>query len=240
MTESASNDDVRKLLKSDDVKLYNFKQAAAINRKIDYLNVLELPEGSIDLGQNIPDHDIQLVGPMVELVATADLHPALSDLLLDAATEIHTRPNLYQKRGEFPVAAEHAIRISDDAHRFYKSGKSLFYRSLPFWLASLVSRFVVVFLPIAVFLIPAIRAVPAFFRWRTHIKIRRRYRELLIIEDKFKHEKNPDRQQALRRSFERIDTEVGKMRVRAAFAKDFYLLRGHIDYVRTLMANKFA
>ncbi len=240
MTESASNDDVRKLLKSDDVRLYNFKQAAAINRKIDYLNVLELPEGVIDLGQNIPDHYIQLVGPMVELVATENLHPALSDLILDAATEIHSRPNLYQKRGEFPVAAEHAIKISEDAQRFYKSGKSLFYRSLPFWLASLVSRFVVVFLPIAVLLIPAIRAVPAFFRWRTQIKIRRRYRELLILEEKFKNENNPERLKALRRSFERIDAEISKMRVRAAFANDFYSLRGHIDYVRTLMMSKFA
>jgi len=240
MTESASNDDVRKLLKSDDIHLMSFKQAAAINRKIDYLNVLELPEGAIDLGQNIPDHDISLVGPMVELIADKDLHPALSDLILDAATEIHSRPNLYQKRGEFPTPVEHAIKLSDDATRFYKSGKSLFYRYLPFWFASLVSRFVVVFLPIAVFLIPAIRAVPAFFRWRTQIKIRRRYRELLILEAKFKNEHDPVRLTALRKHFERIDNEISKMRVRAAFADQFYSLRGHIDYVRTLMAKKFA
>ncbi|WP_413288204.1 TAXI family TRAP transporter solute-binding subunit [Bdellovibrio sp. HCB337] len=240
MTESASNDDVRKLSKSDEIHLMNFKQAAAINRRIDYLNVLEVPEGAIDLGKNIPDHDITLVGPMVELIATNDLHPALSDLLLDAAVEIHSRPNLYQKRGEFPTPVEHAIKLSEDAQRFYKSGKSLFYRNLPFWLASLVSRFVVVFLPIAVLLIPAIRFVPVFFRWRTQMKIRRRYRDLLILEEKFKNESDPSRRDVLRKHFERIDTEISKMRVRAAFANEFYSLRGHVDYVRTLMSKRFA
>lgn len=240
MTESASNEDIRKLLKSEDIHLMSFKQAAAINRKIDYLNVLELPEGAIDLGQNIPDRDVKLVGPMVELIATHDLHPALSDLILDAAVEIHSRPNLYQKRGEFPAPVEHAIKLSEDAQRFYKSGKSLFYRSLPFWLASLVSRIIVVFLPIAVLLIPAIRSVPAFFRWRTQIKIRRRYRELLILEDRFKNETDPTQLNALRRHFERIDAEINRMRVRAAFAHKFYLLREHVDYVRSLMAKKLA
>lgn len=240
MTESASNDDIRKLVKSDDIHLMSFKQAAAINRRIDYLNVLEIPEGALDLGQNIPDHDITLVGPMVELIATTDLHPALSDLLLDAATEIHSRPNLYQKRGEFPTPVEHAIKLSDDAQRFYKSGKSLFYRSLPFWLASLVSRFVVVFLPIAVLLIPAIRMVPVFFRWRTQIKIRRRYRELLILEEKYKNESDPVRLNALRKHFERLDVEISKMRIRAAFAPQFYSLREHVDYVRALMSRRMA
>lgn len=240
MSESISNDDLKKLLHTDDIHLMNFKQAAAINRKIDYLNVLELPEGAIDLAEDIPNKDITLVGPMVELVAVSSLHPALSDLILDAATEVHSRPGLYQKRGEFPAAVEHAIKMSDDANRFYKSGKSLFYRYLPFWLASLVSRIVVVFLPMAVLLIPAVRSVPAFFRWRTQIKIRRRYRELLIIEEKFKHETDAQRLAALRKHFDRIDNEIGKMRVRAAFADQFYSLRGHIDYVRGIMSQKLA
>jgi hypothetical protein len=210
MTESASDDDVRKLLTADDIHLMSFKQAAAINRKIDYLNLLELPEGGIDLGLDIP---ITLTGPMVELIATKDLHPALS---------------------------ENAIKVSDDAARFYKSGKSLLYRYLPFWLASLVSRILVVFLPIAVLLIPAIRSVPAFFRWRTQIKIRRRYRELLILEEKFKNEVDSLKLNAIRKNFDRIDAEISKMRVRAAFADQFYSLRGHIDYVRSQMAKKLA
>jgi hypothetical protein len=240
MSENASYGDIRKLMRSDEIHLMNFKQAAAYVRKIDTLNVLELPEGAIDLGQDIPEKDITLIGPMVELVAIESLHPALSDLILDAATEIHSRPGMFQKRGEFPLAVAHTIPLSEDATRFYKSGKTFLYRYLPFWLASLVSRFLVVLLPILVLLIPAIRAVPSVFRWRARMKIRRRYRELLLIEEKFRNETDAKRLAGLRRSFEIIDNEISRMRVRAAFADQFYSLRGHIDYVRVLMSKKLA
>lgn len=240
MSENASNSEIRKLMRSNDIHLMNFKQAAAYVRKVDYLNVLEFPQGSIDLGLNIPNKDMTLIGPMVELVAVKSLHPALSDLILDAATEIHNRPGMFQKRGEFPTPVEHSIQMSEDALRFYKSGKTFLYRYLPFWLASLMSRFVVFLLPIIILLIPAIRAVPALFRWRARIKIRRRYRELLMLEEKFKNETDAQRLAGLRRHFDRIDSEMNRMRVRAAFADQFYFLRTHIDYVRTLMDKKFS
>jgi hypothetical protein len=232
MNENATYKDLKELLLANDIHLMNFKQAMGYHRKFDDLNVLELPEGAIDFGLDIPKKDVTLIGPMVELVASENLHPALSDLILEAATRIHSRPGLYQKRGEFPAPVEHVIKMSEDASRYYKSGKSFLYRYLPFWLASLLSRFVVVFLPIAVFLIPAVRSVPAFFRWRTQIKIRRRYRELLILEEKFKRETDRERLASLRSNFDRIDAEISRMRVRAAFADQFYSLRGHIDYVR--------
>jgi hypothetical protein len=133
---------------------------------------------------------------------------------------------------------EHAIRISDDANRFYKSGKSLLYRYLPFWLASLVSRIIVVFIPMLVVLIPAMRSIPAFFRWRTEMKIRRQYRELLGLEQSFLVETDVLKQEELRREFDRIEQAVNRMRVRAAFADQFYGLRGHIDYVRGLVAKR--
>lgn len=235
MSENASYGDIRKMLRSEGIKLMSFKQAAAYVRKVDYLNIFELPQGSVDLGLNIPAQDVTLIGPMVELVASYNLHPALSDLVLDAATQVHGRASLFQKRGEFPTPIEHSITLSEDATRFYKSGKSFLYRYLSFWLANLLSRFVIVLLPILILLIPAVRMVPAFFRWRARIKIRSRYRELLQIEQRFRHETDPARLAYLKRSFERIDTEIGKMRVRAAFADQFYILRGHIDYVRSLM-----
>lgn len=240
MSESASSDILHTLLRSNDVHLFSFKQASAYSRKIDYLNVLDLPEGVLDLGHDIPPHDVSLLGPMVELIAVKELHPAFSDLVLEAATEVHSRPGMFQRRGEFPTPIEHEIHLSSDATRFYKSGKSLLYRYLPFWLASLVSRIVVVFLPMAVILIPSLRSIPAFFRWRTQLKIRRRYRELLMLEQDLLRESDLARKEELRRHFDRIEQAVNKMNVRAAFADQFYGLRGHIDYVRQLVLAKRA
>lgn len=239
MSESASTEILHNLLHSEEVRLFSFKQAAAYSRKINYLNILELPEGSIDLGKDIPPQNISLLGPMVELVSAKPLHPAISDLLLEAASEAHGRPGLFQRRGEFPSPIEHSIRISDDAARFYKSGKSLLYRYLPFWLASLLSRVVVVFLPMLVVLIPAIRSVPAFFRWRAQSRIRRHYRELLALEKNYLVATEHSQKEQIRRDFDAIEHKVNRMKIRAAFADQFYGLRGHIDYVRDIVMSNF-
>ncbi|MGZ3690727.1 MAG: TAXI family TRAP transporter solute-binding subunit [Pseudobdellovibrio sp.] len=235
MSENTSSEDLKKLLHSPAYRLLSFKNANAYVRKLDYLNILELPEGIIDFGLNIPATDVTLVGPTVELIATKNLHPALSDLILDAATSLHSHPGTYQKRGEFPAPIEREIKVSSDAMRFYKSGKSFLYNYLPFWLASLVNRILVVFLPILLVLIPAVRSIPAMFRYSTQLRIRRRYRELLAIEEKYKSEKDPSRIKDLHKNLDRIDKEIRQMKVKAAFADQFYSLRGHADYVRRLM-----
>lgn len=235
MNENASWEVLRGLLRSGEIHLYSFKQANAYTRKFEYLNVLELPEGAIDLGQNLPAHDVSLLGPTVELVAAKTLHPALVDLLVEAATEVHSRPGIYQKRGEFPMAVERSIPLSEEAALYYKSGKGYLYRTFPFWLASLLSRILVVFVPVLIIMIPALRSVPAFFRWIAQLRIRKRYRELRLLEQRFLLEKDVERRAALRAEFDRIDESVNKMKVRASFADQFYGLRGHIDYVRRMV-----
>jgi hypothetical protein len=237
MGESTPAPILKSLLRSDKVHLYSFKQASAYSRKIDYLNILELPEGSIDLGLNLPSRDVSLLGPTVELIAKKDLHPAISDLLLEAAVEVHSRAGLFRKRGEFPSPVEHTIRISEDASRYYKSGKSLFYRHLPFWFASLLSRILVAFIPTLVVLIPVMRSIPALFKWRVQLKIRKYYRELLSLEQSYL-QADAARQEELRREFDRIEESINRAKIRAAFADQFYGLRGHINYVRGLVAKR--
>lgn len=236
MGEAASVKVLRQLLYTENIHLMNFRNADAYLRKIDILHKIELPEGVIDFGKNIPTKKITLMGPAVELIATSDLHPALSDMILDAAIEIHGPAGLFKKRGEFPQAVENRIPLSDDAVRFYKSGKTFFYRYLPFWLASLVSRMLVSFLPMLILLIPAVRSVPMLFKWLGQVRIRRRYRALLKLEARFKNEKDPAKLQELREQFESIEKDVRQMKVRAIFAEQFYLLRSHIDYVRKQMS----
>jgi hypothetical protein len=175
---------------------------------------------------------------MVELIATKNLHPALSDMILSAAMDIHGSAGIFKKRDEFPIAAENKIELSDDAQRFYQSGKGFLYRYLPYWLASLLNRILVVFVPMLIVLIPAVRSIPAGFRWMGHLRIRRRYRALLRIEEKFMFEKDTEKLKELYSQFETIDREVQHMRVKAIFADQFYVLRSHIDYVRKLMASK--
>ncbi len=237
MGESASVQNMRTLMRTDGIHLFNFTQADGYTRRINYLNKLELPKGSIDFGRNIPPHDITLIGPTVELVARPELHPALSDLLIEAAQEVHGKPGLFQLRGEFPSPLQQEIAISADANRYYKSGKSFLYRYLPFWMASLVSRILVMVVPIIVVLIPGLRFIPMVFKWRIRLRIFRWYRALLALEEDLVVELSPEVREALLARLDRIDESVNRMKVPASFADQFYELRGHIAFVRSRLSD---
>jgi hypothetical protein len=229
---------MRKLLHDPDIHLFNFSQADGYARRIHYLNKLVLPRGAIDFGKDAPAQDTNLIGPTVELVARGSLHPALSDLLLEAAREVHGAPGLFRKRGEFPAAVEHEIRLSPDAVRYYTSGKTFLYRTFPFWLASLIARALAVIVPLMLLLIPALRAAPAVYRWRMEHRIHRWYRVLLELErEAFAASSEPGRREELLHLLDQLESKASKVVVPAAFGDLFYALRVHIGFVRERLQN---
>ena len=237
MGDSASGKTMRDLLTDPGIAAFNFTQADAYTRRIKYLNKLVLLEGSIDFGKNIPDHNINLLSPTVELVARSDLHPALSDLLLEAASAVHGRAGRYQRQGEFPAPLEHEYPVSADAQRFYKSGKSFLYRYLPFQIASLFNRILVVIVPMILILIPGLRSIPGIYRWRMRLRMLRWYRALLVLESALGPDATAEKKQELLDRLKRIEEAVNKMKVPASFADQFYSLRSHIAIVRTRLMN---
>jgi len=237
MGDSTSTDLMRTLLHTPDIHLYSFTQADAYARKISYLNKLVLPEGVLDFGKDIPSENTNLIGPSVELVARKGLNPALSDLLLDAAREVHGTPGIFKQRNEFPAPMVQDIPISPDATRYYASGKSFLYRTFPFWLAGLIARTLALIVPFALFLIPALKMAPAIYRWRIQSGIYRWYRALLDIESEaIKHPGDMQKRKELLRHLDHIETTVSKIVVPAAFGDLLYGLRGHIDFVRERLA----
>lgn len=239
MGESTSGDMMRTLLRAPDIHLFNVRQADGYVRRFNNLNKLSLPEGTLDFGRNIPAEDTTLIGPTVELVARDNLHPALSDLLLEAAREVHGGASLFRKRGEFPAPQEHAFRISPDASRYYASGKSFLYRSFPYGVASLIARIIAFVVPFALVLIPALKMAPAIYRWRMESRIHRWYRALLELErDAFHPSSDPKAREDVLRQLDHIEESVSRINVPASFGDLFYGLRGHICFVRNLMLSQ--
>jgi len=237
MGDSAAFSNVRDLVRAGGIRLFEFRQVEAYVRRFRFLSKVEVPEGAFDLGKNLPPEVVTLVAPTVELVARSDLHPALSDLLIEAAQQVHGRAGIFQNAGQFPAPLEHEYRISEDATRYYKSGKSFVYRYLPFWLASLVNRVLVIIVPLAVLLIPAFKLVPWLYRWRLSWRIYRRYSELMALERAaFGHNTPKERADLLRR-LDEIEKRVITLKLPGSFADQVYLLRTHINFVRTRLAE---
>ena len=242
MSDSTPTAMMRQLLRDPDIHLFSFVQAEGYTHRITYLNRLVLPRGAIDFGEDIPPEDVSLIAPTVELVARDSLHPALSDLLLEAAREVHGRAGLYKKSGEFPAPVQHDFAISADATRYYASGRSFLYRTFPFWIASLIERIAAIVVPMTIILVPGLKIAPAIFRWRVVSRIYRWYAVLQHIErDSYETPLDAARCDALLHRLAHVEAMVSKLNVPPAFGDLLYGLRAHIVVVReSLLARRTA
>ncbi|MFA6569184.1 MAG: TAXI family TRAP transporter solute-binding subunit [Victivallales bacterium] len=239
MSDSASIELMRKLLYTPGIRLFNFTQADGYTRRITYLSKLDVPRGTFDFGRDIPSEDMHLIGPAVELIARNNLHPALVDLLLETAREVHSPAGIFKKSGEFPVPLEREFRISPEASRYYASGKSYLYRTFPFWLASLINRSIAAILPIAILLIPGLKIIPVIYRWRMRSRVYRWYRVLFELErDTLSPSTDAKKREELMRRLDRIEKTVNKIIVPAAYGDLLYALRGHIGFVRDRLLSE--
>jgi TRAP transporter TAXI family solute receptor len=238
--DSAASGNIRTMLHTKGVRLYEFPQADGYARRFRYLTKLEIPAGAFDLGANLPRRAMPMLAPTVELIAREDLHPALSDLLIEAAREVHGRSTLLQKTGEFPAPLEHEYPISPDAERYYKSGKSFAYRHLPFWMASLADRIVVVLVPVIIVLIPGLRLVPTLYGWRIRTRIYKRYGELMALERAALNPVSEEERSALLARLDEIEKSTIAGKIPGSFADETYLLRQHIKFVRDRLLQAIA
>ena len=229
--DSASGANMRRLVQSEAVRMFDVVQADAYTRRFPYLSKVELPPGALDLGRNEPEEKLTLVATTVELLARPDLHPALSDLLIEAAREVHGRASLLQKAGEFPSPLEREYRIGDDAQRYYQSGKSFWYRHLPFWLASLLDRTLILLIPLAL-LLPGLKLVPTLYVWRVRQRIYSRYGELMAIEREAFGDTTQERRDALMKRLDAFEARVVHLRLPGWWADELYVLKNHIGFVR--------
>ncbi|WP_434109822.1 TAXI family TRAP transporter solute-binding subunit [Paraburkholderia caffeinilytica] len=230
--DSATRGLMLRLLKVPGISVMNFDEASAYTRLFPYLNEIDLPPGVLDLRHRVPPDTIHLISPTVELVARTNLHPAISDLLIEAAQEVHGTAGLLQHAGEFPTPVAHEYQISEDAQRYYKTGKSFLYRALPFWLASIGDRTLVLLLPMAVLLFPAMRLIPALYRWRVRSRIYRYYGALIAIERGAFGDSTDEERKQLFAKLDQIEASLNRLRMPLAYADAFYVLREHVGFVR--------
>jgi TRAP-type uncharacterized transport system substrate-binding protein len=236
MGDSASPRVIRSVIQRPGVHVLQLSQLEAYLRRFQDLDRIVIPMGAYDLAKNLPATDLDLVASSVELVARADLHPAISDLLLETMREVHGRPFLLQRAGEFPAAREHDLPLSADARRYYESGKRWLYRMLPFWAASLADRFLMVLVPLVLLLVPVFRLVPEVYRWRIRQRVYRIYGSLLELERDVLGHVADDRAGLLGR-LDGIERRADALKLPVAFADQFYVLREHIALVRRRLTS---
>ena len=225
---------VQMLLQTPGVKLFEFPQAEAYARRLPYLRAVELPRGVVDLAHDLPAHKLPLIAATTTLAARAGTHPALLQLFVQAAHNIHGGTGWLAHAGEFPSPQNTELPLAKEAERYYRNGPPLLQRYLPFWLANLIDRMWVVLVSIIAVLIPLARVVPPLYEFRIRSRIFRWYRQLREIEDAL-HRKSASPRELLD-ELNRLEAKAQHITVPLSYADELYALRSHIQLVRERLA----
>lgn len=226
---------IQMLLQTPGIRLFNFAQADAYTRRLPFLTHVTLPRGIVDLGRDIPAQDYHLIAPTATLVAREDLHPALIDLFVKAAGEIHGGAGWFQQQGQFPSPKFTEIPVAPEAAKYYRDGPPLLQRYMRFWLANLFERLWVVVVALAALIIPLSKIVPPLYVWRVRSRVYRWYGELRAVEQAWESAQDEQRETVradLLRRLDEIEEQVNHISIPLAYADGLYGLRSHINIVR--------
>jgi len=220
---------VQMLLQTPGVNLLDFPQAEAYARRFPFLSPVTLPRGVVNLALDAPARNVNLIAPTASLLARADTHPALVQLLVQAAQATHGATGWFARAGTFPNAQAVEFPLAAEAARFYRSGPPLLQRYLPFWLANLIDRMWVALVSIIAVLIPLTRVVPPLYEFRIRSRVFRWYRQLREIEEGIAAGQPPPR---LLTDLDDLDARVERINVPLSHADELYALRSNIIMVR--------
>jgi len=226
-------------LHDETLKLMSLADSEAYARRFPYLTPLKLPAGTIDLSyRRIPPQSVTLVATKAMLVARDDLPSPLIDLLLNAARELHSSQDYFEAAREFPSTLPVDLPVSVDADRHLRFGPSFLHRYLPFWVATLSERLIVVVLPLLVIFVPVINFMPQLLRWRVRSRIYRWYGELKLLERDVEGRSGTLPIEKWLADLDRIQRAAEHIKTPASFASESYTLREHIGLVRRTIMEK--
>lgn len=225
------------LLADKSIKVASLRRADAYTRRYRYLQQVTLPEGAVDLARNLPSEDVQLIAATASIVVRSDTHPAVVQLLVHAARAVHKDGDLLSPPGEFPSGLRTELPIGDEAQYHLDNPPNVLHRNLPFWLASLIDRMVILIIPLLFVLIPLARLMPPVYRWRIRSRIYRWYARLRRFDDELIEGIDAAKATAELAKLRELEREVAAVKVPLSYMEEFYNLRLHMGYMRNRLES---
>ncbi len=227
---------VQSMLRNPKVRLLNFPLAEAFTRVFPSLIRVTLPQGVVDLAQNIPPGDVSMIATTISVLVRSDLNPEIVLLLLQTMQDIHKTPGIFQRAGEFPMPRDPDFPVAASAIDFYKNGPSFLQRHLPLWLTVHAQRALAVLVTAIAVGFPLFRYLPALYEWHMRRRLLYWYSQLKSLEMAGGTDFGDDLMQR-RAAVDRIEDALSRVRFPLSFANQVYDLRGHIDIVRRRLAQ---
>lgn len=231
------------LLRDPSLDIVSVRRAEVYVNRYRFLTTLTLPEGMIDLEQNLPAEDKQLLSVVANVVIRDDLHPDLIRLMTIALVETHEPGGLFEKPFEFPAVLNTDLPFSRE-HLAYleqiRSGESQLDNLFPFRIASLIDRLYLFVLPILLILIPVLLRGPTVYS----VFMRRRlYYWYVLLRDIEKRttRMNADQIEVAEQALNEMERLLAqKFSISRGYLAGYYDLRMHIALVRGKLEERRA
>lgn len=227
----ASNALIAEMVANPELELVSLRQTEAFSARLPFLDTLQLPEGLLDIGANVPAEPVSLLSPVATLVANERFHPALTSLVLEAAREVLREGNLLDKPGAFPAAQPLELTLSPEADFYHRQGVPFLQRYLPFWVASIVDRYVVLVIPFIAIMLPLLRSMGPLYRWRIRSRVYRWYEQLRRIDRLLHSGAIAGELEREIQALHQLEDELSRVDVPLSYAHELYSLHLHVRYM---------
>jgi TRAP-type uncharacterized transport system substrate-binding protein len=231
---------VQRLVAAKEVELATFPRTDAYVALYPFLNKLTLPEGVGNIAENRPPKDVVLLAPKASLVVRRDLHPAIQYLLLDAAEQIHSGPGIFQKAGQFPAAESIDLPLSEEARQFYKSGRPFLQRHLPFWMAVLIDRLLILIIPLVGLVYPLLRVLPGLYGYQLRRRILKLHWQLWTLEHELELRSNGEELDDLVARLDGLEEKANRLWVPLLYSNLMYSWRIHFALIHGRIKKRVA
>jgi TRAP transporter TAXI family solute receptor len=231
---------IQSLLRDSNIRLMSLQRADALTRIFPFLVKVVMPQGVIDLANNIPATDVTLIATTNAILVRKDLNPATITLLAHALAETHSEAGLFQRAGEFPTQTDPEFPMAEGAVDFYKNGLPLLNKYLPHWIVPHVQRLLAALLAGGAIAFPLFSFAPKLFKSLVEYRLGSMYRRLRVIEASLQKCASPLEVSALETELESVDREIHLLGVPMQHSDLFFSIKSHLDDVRAHLRSSRA
>jgi len=205
------------LLQDKNLKVATFNRLQAYQTHFPYLSPFTLSEGSLNLQENIPSKNLNLLSTTATLVA----REGLDDTFVRFIT-IQVKHSSQSKL--FPSTDYVDIPMHPEAEKYLKKGESFLEKIFPYWIASNIDELKYLLIPILTLMLPIFKGVFPLYKWRVRSKIYKWYDDLESLEKN----DSDDKVARLNALLNEVNTHTD---VPLAYMGELYNLKLHIDSV---------
>lgn len=197
-----------------------------------------VPAGAITLDPPRPPADVKVLALRASLVAKNDLHPALVDRLVNAATVLHRDRDILHGYREYPSVDSPPVPLNESARQLILNGPSILHNILPYWVAAQFGRVLLLLLPLLFILPPVLRIIPSIYVWFQKRRIWSHYQRIEMLESELAQAKTIGEMETVSGKLDQVDASLANLKLPLAYRQGAYDARLHIGHIRQEISRR--